>query len=207
MTETPTGNAGSMSTADMSAIDASVISHEERADPTGWQVMVASGTLSIVVGAVMLIWPDATLRVVAALVGIWVLLAGIARILGAFLPGRSLGRHLLSGIVGVLLVVAGVACLRELVNALALLAFVIALTWIFSGLAGIVLGLQTTGAARAWLLAVGILSAGIGVAFLVVPEFSLTALLYLTAGSAIVVGAGELAVAVHLRKASPDRTR
>jgi uncharacterized membrane protein HdeD (DUF308 family) len=207
MTETPTtGNAAPMSATEMSAIDASVVSREGRNGTTGWQVMVASGTLSIVIGAAMLIWPEATLRVVAVLVGIWVLLSGIARILDAFLPGRSLGRHLLSGIVGVLLVIAGVACLRELVNALALLAFVIALTWIFSGLAGIVLALQTTGTARAWLLAIGILSVGIGVVFLVVPELSLTALLYLTAVSAIVVGIGELGVAFQLRKVSIDRT-
>jgi uncharacterized membrane protein HdeD (DUF308 family) len=198
MTETSTTNdSGARSSAERPAA-----SSGGGSDPTGWWVLATVGSLSIVVGVAMFVWPDATLRVLALLVGIWVLFAGIARILGAFLPGSSLGRQLLSGIVGVLLVIAGVACLRDLVKALALLAVIIALTWMLSGLAWVVLGAQTTGPARAWLLAVGILSIIIGVVILVWPELSLTALLYLTAATAFVVGAGELRVAFQLRKAS-----
>jgi uncharacterized membrane protein HdeD (DUF308 family) len=172
--------------------------------PTAWWVPMTLGSLSIMVGVVMFVWPDATLRVVAVLVGLWVLLAGIARILGAFLPGRGVGRQVLSGIVGVLLVIAGVACLRDLVKALALLAVIIALAWMFGGLAWIVLAAQTTGATRGLLLAVGILSIGVGVLVVALPELSLTALVYLTAATAIVVGAGELGVAFQLRRAPSE---
>jgi uncharacterized membrane protein HdeD (DUF308 family) len=165
-----------------------------------WWTVVVLGLVSVLFGIVVLVWPNATLRVMAVLVGIWLLVAGILRIAGAFLPGAGLGRQVLSGIVGVVLVLGGLACLRNLVTALAVLAFMVALTWIFSGLAEVVVAVQATGATRAALLVLGVLSLLAGFVFLVTPRLSLAALIVLTGVSALVIGVGELALAVQLRK-------
>jgi uncharacterized membrane protein HdeD (DUF308 family) len=60
---------------------------------------------------------------------------------------------------------------------------------------------QATGATRAGLLIVGILSILVGLVFLFVPGLSLAAVVLLIGISAIVIGAGELVLAFQIRKA------
>ena len=56
--------------------------------------------------------------------------------------------------------------------------------------------------ARAWLCGLGSVSALVGLAFLLWPGLSLTALVLLTGISALLIGAGEVAFALHLRSGS-----
>jgi uncharacterized membrane protein HdeD (DUF308 family) len=165
-----------------------------------WWTVLVLGLLSILFGLVVLIWPHVTLRVMAVLVGLWLLFIGITRIFGAFLPGRGLGRQVLSGVIGLIILVGGVLCLRNLVNALAVLAFLVALTWLFTGLAEIVAAFQTTGAMRVVLLVLGLLSLAAGFVFLFWPGLSLAALVLMTGLTALVLGIGELVLAFRLRK-------
>jgi uncharacterized membrane protein HdeD (DUF308 family) len=137
----------------------------------------------------------------AAMTGVWLFLAGIARIIGAFLPGRgSLARHVLSGIVGVVVLIAGLICLRDLVSRLAVLALLFAVTWILSGITAVVLGVQRTGPARLGLVGVGVLSVAAGLAFVLMPDLSLTTLVVLTGGSSLLVGLAEVVLALFLRR-------
>jgi uncharacterized membrane protein HdeD (DUF308 family) len=165
-----------------------------------WWSLLLLGAASTLFGIVVLAWPHVSLKVMAVLVGIWLLLAGIVRIIGAFLPGRGVGRQVLSGIVGVVLVIGGVACLRDLANGLAILAFLVALTWLFSGLSELVVAFQATGAFRLGLGLLGVLSIVAGLVFVFTPNLSLAVLVLMTGISAIVIGLGELVVAFQLRK-------
>jgi uncharacterized membrane protein HdeD (DUF308 family) len=166
-----------------------------------WWTLLLLGAVSLLFGIAVLVWPGATLKVLAVLVGIWLLLAGTLRIIGAFLPGRGVGRQVLSGIVGVILFVGGVVCLRNLVNALAVIVVLVSLTWLFSGLSATLLAFQATGGTRAGLLILGILSIIAGLVFLFVPGLTLTFVVLMTGITAIVIGAGEVVVAFQLRKA------
>jgi uncharacterized membrane protein HdeD (DUF308 family) len=165
-----------------------------------WWTVLVLGTVSVLFGLAVLIWPHASLAVLAVLLGCWLLIAGAARIVGAFLPGAGLGSNVLSGVVGVILVIAGALCLRDLASSLAVIAVIVALTWLFSGLSGIVMAFQITGASRAALLVIGALTMLIGIVFLFLPRLSLATLVLTTGLSAIVVGIGELVVAFQLRK-------
>ncbi|MEV4701750.1 DUF308 domain-containing protein [Actinoplanes sp. NPDC049316] len=173
---------------------------ELRSVPVPWGTLLASGIFGVVFGAAVLIWPDVSLRVMAALAGVWLFAAGIARIIGAFLPGRaSIAHHLLSGIVGVVVLIAGLICLRDLVSRLTVLALLFATTWLLSGIAEVVLGLQRTGAARWGLICVGLLSMAVGAVFVLMPEVSLTTLVLLTGMSSLIVGLSEVVLALFLR--------
>jgi len=180
---------------------------ELRSIPVPWGTVLATGVLGIAFGAAVLIWPDVTLRVMSALTGVWLLLAGVARIIGAFLPGSgSIARHVFSGIVGVVVLIAGLICLRDLVSRLAVLALLFAVTWVLSGLTEILLGLQRRGPARLALICVGVLSFAAGVIFLLAPDVSLATLVILTGLSSLVVGISEVVLALVLRRAAgkPD---
>jgi uncharacterized membrane protein HdeD (DUF308 family) len=174
---------------------------DRRDDSSAWWLLLILGLTALAAGVAMLVWPGVTARVMAVLLGIWLLVAGIARVLSAFWSGRGVGAQVLSGIVGLLLIAAGVACLRDLVKGLALLATIVALLWLFSGLSELVLAFAAQGATRVWMLVVGIASLLVGVAFLVWPKLSLGALVLITSISALVVGATEVVLAFQVRSA------
>jgi uncharacterized membrane protein HdeD (DUF308 family) len=203
MTEIPTtSGSGTLPGSEVGA-DPAAVEADRRVQEvvrTEWRMLLVLGVISILFGLGMIVWQDATLRVVAVLVGIWLLGAGIVRVLSAFMAGQSAGRQILSGIVGLLLIVGGVACLRDLAKGLAVLAFLIALTWLFSGLSAIMLAFGERGGQRIGLFVIGALSLLVGLVFLVVPELSLTALIWLTGLSAIAIGAGECVMAFRLRR-------
>lgn len=166
-----------------------------------WQALVL-GVLTVLFGLAVLAWPDVSVKLLGLLTGVWLLLSGIARILGTFLYWRGLGAQILSGIAGVLFVIAGVACLREVTKGVVVLAFVVALVWIFVGLAELVAAAQTHGRSRNWLVGLGIGALVLGLVFLLWPRPSLTVLVILAGIGALLVGLGELAFAVQLRRAS-----
>jgi uncharacterized membrane protein HdeD (DUF308 family) len=158
------------------------------------------GCISIAFGIAILVWPDVTVRVMAVFVGIWFLVAGVTRVFGAFTSGRGVGAQMLSGIVGVLLVLGGIACLRNLVTGLAAVATLVALTWLLSGMAELVLAFTVTGSARTTFLLLGGLSTVVGIVFAVWPELSLATLVLTTSVGALVVGASQLAGAFLARR-------
>lgn len=171
-----------------------------REDPFPWWLLALLGVTSIVFGIAVLVWPDVSLRVMAAFVGVWLVIAGVARVFSAFMSGRGAGAQVLSGIIGVLLILGGIACLRNLVTALAVLATMVALTWLLSGLSEIMIAFAVRGSVRGWLIALGVVSTLIGFAFAIWPGLSLATLVLLTSIGAIVVGAGQVAFAFQLRK-------
>jgi hypothetical protein len=166
-----------------------------------WCTVLMTGILGTAFGAAVLIWPDVSLRIMAALAGVWLVVAGLARIIGAFLPGPcSILRHLLSAVVGVIVLIAGLVCLRDLVSRLTVLAVIFGITWILGGITQVLLALETKGAVRACLLIGGVLSLIAGVVFIATPSLSLATLVVLTGVSSLVLGISEIIIALFLRK-------
>jgi uncharacterized membrane protein HdeD (DUF308 family) len=176
-------------------------SAEERLAVPFWQVIVL-GVATALFGLAVLVWPAATVRTLGVLVGIWLIVAGIARILGAFLSQRGTGRQVLSGTVGVILLIGGVACLRNVTKGVAVLAFLIALAWILSGVAEFVIAFQATGATRMWLLALAVVSIAIGLVFMLWPSLSLATIVIMTGISGLIIGIGEIAFAFQMRRSA-----
>lgn len=158
------------------------------------------GLLTAAFGLALLAWPHVSVHLLGILVGLWFLLVGVAHVFGGFVRWRGLGWQVLSGALGILFVVAGVACLRDVTKGVLVLAFLIALAWIFIGLAQLVTAAQTTGTARTWLVVLGIAALVIGMAFLLWPAPSVTAIVILAGIGALVIGVAEVALALRLRR-------
>src|SRR5688500_16124265 len=91
--------------ADQSAASAA---DESAVRVAGWLALGGAVT-SVVLGIMMIAWPEATLKVIAALFGIWLLLHGVARIVQAVTASaRDGAERALLGVVGILFVLAGV---------------------------------------------------------------------------------------------------
>jgi uncharacterized membrane protein HdeD (DUF308 family) len=174
---------------------------ELRTQPFPWWTLLVTGLFSVALGLTVLIWPDISLKVMAMLTGVWLLFGGLARIVAAFLPtGRSVAGHVLTGVVGIIVLIAGLACLRNLVTGLLVLAIIFGTTWILSGLALLLAGVTRHGPLRAALVVVGVLTILLGVAFVVLPNLSLATLVVLTGAGSLAAGVGELILAFLIRR-------
>lgn len=164
-----------------------------------WQTLTL-GAVTALFGIVVLAWPGETLRVLGALVGIWLIVAGVMRVAAALAEHQALGRRLLTGVVGAAMVVGGVACLRNVANGVVVLALIVGLAWLLAGVSEIGIGLMTHGRARVWLTTMGVVSLVVGLLFVVWPGASLGAMVLLTGISALVIGCVEIAFAFIMRR-------
>ncbi|SHN45095.1 Uncharacterized membrane protein HdeD, DUF308 family [Cryptosporangium aurantiacum] len=159
-------------------------------------VEAALGFLWIVLGVAVLAWPEATIRVVAVLLGLGLLAVGVIRVLLGLVAGRRLG----SIVVGVVLAVGGVLCLADVATGKGALAFLVAALWVIDGAAELVLAVGARGSDRIWLFVVGGLTVVAGIAFLVWPQLSLASIVLTISIAAIVIGFCQIGFAASLRR-------
>jgi uncharacterized membrane protein HdeD (DUF308 family) len=112
--------------------------HGERG--TGWAVWISGGLL-VAAGLVMVIWPDITLWALAVLAGIGLVLAGVLRLVTAFL-GRDEPDFVLNLGLGALGVVVGIMVLVWPDATLMVLALILGIRFIITGVIAIGMGWQ-----------------------------------------------------------------
>jgi uncharacterized membrane protein HdeD (DUF308 family) len=115
-----------------------------RVDRTTSILTIVSGVSALVFGILILIWPQATLLVVAVLFGLQLLISGIVRIVSGAMDSWAEGWHRgLSITFGVLIVLAGILCLRNPALSLLTIIVLVAIGWLVDGVVNIVLGAQS----------------------------------------------------------------
>ncbi|ARH89295.1 MULTISPECIES: HdeD family acid-resistance protein [Streptomyces] len=166
----------------------------------GWQILLTMGLATIALGVIALVWPDATLRVLGVLFGVYLLATGVFELAGAF--GTHVPRHLrvLHFLTGALSVLLGLICFRSALESILLLALWIGFSWLLRGT------METAAAvsaqdmpARGWHVAFGIISALAGIVLIVSPFASIAALTLVVGVMAIVLGLTEVARAIMFR--------
>lgn len=151
--------------------------------------LIASAVIGIIIGIVALIWPEPTLVVVAVLFGITLIFTGIYRLTMAFsaklLPT---GLRVFLGLMGAIILIAGIVCLFNPAESLVLLAIVIGISWIFQGIQEIAAGLGGALYAPKWfLIGSGVISLIAGIVVLFLPGAAITTFLIVGAILLIVV--------------------
>jgi uncharacterized membrane protein HdeD (DUF308 family) len=165
----------------------------------------SGGALSVAIGVMLLVWPDKTLLVVAALIGIFLVLLGLSRLFEAFsakaLPGAV---RALRGGAGVLLMILGIAVLRHLENSLSVLTVLLGIAWMIGGLAEIAFGF--TGGSRTGSLLLGVLDVIAGLVLFLWPQTSLTIVVWVVGLWLIVIGIIQLVLGLMTSRLQPDST-
>lgn len=117
---------------------------------------IALGVGTVLLGVVALLWPEATLVVVAILFGAHLVVSGALRITTAVVS------HDLDGwlravlfVVGVLILLAGLFCLRNPFVSLLSLVVLISLGWLFDGVVELVAAASPEVSGARWLHVVG----------------------------------------------------
>ncbi|XVQ11540.1 HdeD family acid-resistance protein [Spirillospora sp. CA-255316] len=146
-----------------------------------WGIGVAVGIISVLLGLAIVTWPDATLRVVAVLFGLMLVIHGVYRIAQAIAVDEASGStRVLFTLLGVLSFVIGVIVLRHPLQTVELLALLFGLFWLVGGIVELV-AVLTTGSLPGRGLAAGMagLSVLAGLVLLVWPDVTLAALTWL----------------------------
>ena len=153
-------------------------------------VLVAAGVVSILIGLLVLAWPGATIKVVALLFAIQLIVAGVLQLVSAFSADRGAGGRVLFVLTGALSIVVGLLCLREPLQTALVLGLLIGALWVVQGVAGVVEAIgNESGRARGWMIASGVLSVIGGVVVLVYPGASLVVLVWMLGIFLLISGA------------------
>lgn len=161
-----------------------------------WWLFLIVGLVSIVAGVLAIVYPGLTLLALGIFVGVGLLFAGALDIVQA--TAGTPDSRVLSAVVGVLSIVAGLICLRR--PGESLLAIVVVLG-IYLVVAGIVRFIRSFSAReeRPTQMVLGIVDAILGILILALPQLSLVTLAVLFAISLLARGVVEVYVAFKLR--------
>ena len=163
------------------------------------------------VGLFGLILPTTALTVVALLIGVYLIVSGIMRISTAFSAhGVPTGWRWLLGLVGGLVVVAGIIVLNNPIGTMVAVVIVTGIGWIIDGIGYLVAAVGLRKSSGPSSIALGIAGALLivaGILVLVVPSTALASLLLLLCILLLVVGVLSLAGLAIARTRSARTTR
>ena len=167
-------------------------------------LLLVAGAVSTLIGVVALAWPAATLVTVAVLFGLHLVVVGALRLLIA-LRGPALPRALrwFVGVLGALVLVAGIVAIASPGAGLVLLATVVGIGWIVDGIAGLFGGMPDAAIApRGLLIATCVLSIVAGILVLALPGAAIAVVL--AVGAAFLIAAGLMLLLVGVLAGRPQ---
>ena len=174
--------------------------------PARWSgAIVAIGIISVILGVLVLVWPKATLLVVAIIFGLQLIAAGAVRLsVTSELPATPGWVRPVSIALGVLSIIAGIICLFRPGTSLVVIAILIAAGWIAEGVAALVHGFASgrSAGARVFLLIFGAISIVAGIVVAVWPGATLVVLTRIAGILLIVIGVAELVTVFVARRVS-----
>jgi uncharacterized membrane protein HdeD (DUF308 family) len=171
---------------------------EGRAEALPWGLVLVEGIVVALLGLVLLVAPGASLVFLVWLLGIYLLIAGIFRIVGIFLDASSWGWKLAAGILSL---IAGLAILSN-----PLWSTTVASTWLvilvgflamLQGAAGLVVAFQGGGWGMGALSVLGIL---LGLFLVINPLIGVAALTLILAIFMLIGGVGAVIQAFRMRR-------
>jgi uncharacterized membrane protein HdeD (DUF308 family) len=166
-----------------------------------WWLRLLLGIAGVLAGIAVIAWPGPTIRVLAALFALDILVDGGVRVVRAIVSrGEDTGVRVIFAVLGVVGVVVGAVLLANLPATVAALVLIAGLFWLVTGIAEIIVSLVRRGPGSGLTFAIGVLSLILGALVLAFPEASLGFLVLLIGLSLIAHGAVSAAVAIAYRR-------
>jgi uncharacterized membrane protein HdeD (DUF308 family) len=162
-------------------------------------VVVLVGALSIVAGILAILYPDITLLALALIAGINLLLLGILGLFEAVTSNDDAGgTRVLSGVLGLLGVIAGLVVMRRPGESLLAIILILGVWFVVSGLVDAIRALVVPGD-RAFRLLVALFDLVLGGLILALPDESLKTMAVLAGIAFIVRGIFAVVIGLKLR--------
>ena len=167
-----------------------------------WGWVLFFGIVTLGLGIVVTLHPKDTIYAFAVVVGIWLFVAGLFRIILAIADSEDTGdERWLTALLGLVSVVIGILVLHHTDETITTLAFLIGLFWVIGGIIEFFTAYSDRGApARGWRIVMGVLAFAAGIVTLVWPHLTVNALAVLIGIWLIIYGILELVLSVQLRR-------
>lgn len=167
--------------------------------------LVVVAVIGVILGLIGLFWPGTTLLTVAVIFGSYLIVSGIFRITAAFVADAlSTSLRWLTGIMGLVVIIAGIICLANPFGSLVVLAFVIGIGWIAEGIVDVMSAVRGAFRPR-WLgLVSGAVSILAGIVTFVLPAFAVVTFVTIGAILLIVVSVTTL-LTIPRKRSTPSR--
>ncbi|MBD3179506.1 MAG: HdeD family acid-resistance protein [Candidatus Latescibacteria bacterium] len=166
-----------------------------------WWALVLRGALAVALGILAFIWPGHTVRALFILVGMFLILDGAITVGSSVTHRQQVSAWWIFFVEGALGILVGLFALIRPETAAVVLAFLVGLWALITGILEIIAGLKLS-ATRAgeWLLtAGGVLSVIFGLILTLVPSAAVVALLWLVALYFIIFGALLIILGLRMR--------
>jgi uncharacterized membrane protein HdeD (DUF308 family) len=167
-----------------------------------WTAALAAAIGMIAVGILLLVWPHATLTVVAILIGAALVVTGLLRLFdGVTARGDAGAMRAANIVIGLLAIIAGLYCLKHHSLTVLVVAIVVGVFWIIHGI-GDILVAATSGPmpGRTFTAVGGLFSLAAGLVILFWPSVSLILLLTILGAWLLFYGVVLGALAFGLRR-------
>lgn len=147
---------------------------------------IAFGVVTAVAGVLILAWPGGTLVAVAVLLGLQLIVGGVFRAITAFtFPQDGVAARILFLLLGILMVILGILCLRAPFQTIAVLVVLFGMSCIVGGALELFHGFTGGGG---WAVAGGIVGILVGIVVLSYPVSSVSTMIWLFGIALVVLG-------------------
>lgn len=156
-----------------------------------WQLELAAGLISLIMGLILALHPSGSFKVVAVLIGVAIVFGGIFNFIRAL--DHEEQHRVFMVVAGLVEVIVGVVMIRHLDLTKAVVGLLIGISWIIQGIV-VLLG-AAAGAVRGhrgWAIVFGLISLAAGIVVVMVPSHSVNALATLLGIWLMVLGIMEL---------------
>ena len=170
-----------------------------------WKLLLLRGVIGIVLGIILVAWPQATIVVLMVLVGIWALIDGIGLAAQVFDKGAGTGQRVLFGVMALVALVVAMVAIFNPDKAASVITWLVGIWLLVRGLFELVGAFSSTVATPRWLLVLGaLLDLVLGWLFVTHPGQSAKGIAVLIGILAIAWGVVFVVLALAARSATKD---
>ena len=180
------------------------------ADAGLWWVVLAAGVITSLFAIAIMAWPDITLGILTALLGIELIVAGVLDLVRVFAAkGENAGARWFMGVVGVVALGIGLWILfggedlgDSLKNTVQLIGIIVGIFWVARGAVDVLAGITDSEAPnRGMRIVAGVLWAIAGVVVISWPGKSLLMLTWIVGLSLLLLGILQIVLSLQVKKA------
>jgi uncharacterized membrane protein HdeD (DUF308 family) len=171
---------------------------QERGFP--WGILLAHGLLALVVGLLLLVWPDRTLLLIGVILGVYLVAFGVLELIRALTtPGRLAMERVVPATLGLLAIAAGTIAITRPDASVLAVALAAGIYLIVAGLANGVTALREP-AERGPRALFAFINLAAGIIVVAWPDVTVTVVAVVFGIAFLVRGVAEVLLAIYLRR-------
>lgn len=169
-----------------------------------WGLVLFFGVVTLLFGVAAMFFTEESLKFIAFLFGLYLVVVGVFRFVAAFAPGESGGERVLSLLVGLLALFLGILAMRNTIGTVKFFGLLLGLFWLIYGIVEFFQAVAHRGMpSRGWRIFMGIVSAIAGIVVIAYPGISIGTLTVLLGIWLMILGVMEIFAAFSLKRHGP----